>query len=159
MSTGSVCAFKLRSNRDQPHEKKVKNSFLAEKLFFLSLSLFLHFFGFYRLQPHYLSTPRFIYQVRTTPVIKKKRGDSNLAIFIVFVAMGRRKIKIQPIEDERNKQVTFLKRKHGLMKKAYELSVLCNCEVAVMIFSNNKLMQYSSKDMDTLLMKYTQVDR
>jgi MADS-box transcription enhancer factor 2B len=73
--------------------------------------------------------------------------------------MGRRKIKIQPIEDERNKQVTFLKRKHGLMKKAYELSVLCNCEVAVMIFSNNKLMQYSSKDMDTLLMKYTQVDR
>ncbi|KAI8084986.1 uncharacterized protein BX664DRAFT_338272 [Halteromyces radiatus] len=71
--------------------------------------------------------------------------------------MGRRKIKIQPIEDERNKQVTFLKRKHGLMKKAYELSVLCNCEVALMIFnSNNKLVQYSSDDMDKLLMKYTQ---
>ncbi|KAI8331587.1 hypothetical protein BC941DRAFT_456211 [Chlamydoabsidia padenii] len=71
--------------------------------------------------------------------------------------MGRRKIKIQPIEDERNKQVTFLKRKHGLMKKAYELSVLCNCEVAVMVFSSNgKLIQYSSKDMDQLLMKYTQ---
>ncbi|ORZ21144.1 myocyte-specific enhancer factor 2C-like protein [Absidia repens] len=71
--------------------------------------------------------------------------------------MGRKKIKIQPIEDERNKQVTFLKRKHGLMKKAYELSVLCNCEVAVVIFSsNNKLIQYSSDDMDKILMKYTQ---
>ncbi|KAI8344803.1 hypothetical protein BC941DRAFT_17244 [Chlamydoabsidia padenii] len=74
--------------------------------------------------------------------------------------MGRKKIKIQPIEDERNKQVTFLKRKHGLMKKAYELSVLCNCEVALMIFtSNNKLIQYSSQDMDKLLMEYTQVSR
>ncbi|CAO3588018.1 unnamed protein product [Absidia cylindrospora] len=71
--------------------------------------------------------------------------------------MGRKKIKIQPIEDERNKQVTFLKRKHGLMKKAYELSVLCNCEVAVVIFSSNKkLIQYSSDDMDKILMKYTQ---
>jgi hypothetical protein len=44
------------------------------------------------------------------------------------------------------------------MKKAYELSVLCNCEVALMVFtSNNKLIQYSSQDMDKLLMKYTQV--
>ncbi|SAL99760.1 hypothetical protein [Absidia glauca] len=74
--------------------------------------------------------------------------------------MGRKKIKIQPIEDERNKQVTFLKRKHGLMKKAYELSVLCNCEVALMVFtSNNKLIQYSSQDMDKLLMKYTQFQK
>ncbi|ORZ13072.1 MADS box transcription factor MEF2, partial [Absidia repens] len=65
--------------------------------------------------------------------------------------MGRKKIKIQPIGDERNKQVTFLKRKQGLMKKAYELSVLCNCEVALVIFtSNNRLLQYSSKDMDQL---------
>ncbi|KAI8370474.1 uncharacterized protein BYT42DRAFT_467437, partial [Radiomyces spectabilis] len=66
--------------------------------------------------------------------------------------MGRKKIKIQPIKDERNRQVTFLKRKFGLMKKAYELSVLCNCEVALIIFnSNNKLIQYSSHDMDKML--------
>ncbi|KAI9287499.1 hypothetical protein BC943DRAFT_318221 [Umbelopsis sp. AD052] len=71
--------------------------------------------------------------------------------------MGRKKIKIQRIADERNRQVTFLKRKHGLMKKAYELSVLCDCEVALIIFTaNNKLVQYGSTDIDKTLMKYTE---
>ncbi|RCH99289.1 Myocyte-specific enhancer factor 2C [Rhizopus stolonifer] len=69
--------------------------------------------------------------------------------------MGRRKIQIQPIKDDRNRQVTFLKRKQGLMKKAYELSVLCNCEVALVIIpANNKIIQYSSSDMDSLLTRY-----
>lgn len=72
--------------------------------------------------------------------------------------MGRKKIKIQTIVDERNRQVTFLKRKYGLMKKAYELSVLCDCEIALIIFnSNNKLVQYASTDMDKILLKYTEV--
>ncbi|GBP42078.1 Myocyte-specific enhancer factor 2 [Eumeta japonica] len=45
--------------------------------------------------------------------------------------------------------VTFNKRKFGVMKKAYELSVLCDCEIALIIFSsNNKLYQYASTDMD-----------
>ncbi|KAI8340446.1 hypothetical protein BC941DRAFT_417264 [Chlamydoabsidia padenii] len=71
--------------------------------------------------------------------------------------MGRKKIKIQPIVDNRNRQVTFLKRKHGLMKKAYELSVLCNCEVALIVFNpKGKLVQYASSDMDHILMKYTE---
>ncbi|ETN72370.1 SRF-type transcription factor, partial [Necator americanus] len=36
--------------------------------------------------------------------------------------------------------VTFTKRKFGLMKKAYELSVLCDCEIALIVFnSTNKL--------------------
>ncbi|KAG1081326.1 hypothetical protein G6F42_022990 [Rhizopus arrhizus] len=71
--------------------------------------------------------------------------------------MGRKKIKIQPIKDDRNRQVTFLKRKHGLMKKAYELSVLCDCEIALIIFNNNgKLVQYASTDIDKILMKYTE---
>ncbi|ORZ19599.1 myocyte enhancer factor 2D, partial [Absidia repens] len=68
--------------------------------------------------------------------------------------MGRKKIKIQPIVDNRTRQVTFLKRKHGLMKKAYELSVLCNCEVALIVFNpKGKLVQYASSDMDHILMK------
>ncbi|KAJ1668707.1 myocyte enhancer factor [Coemansia sp. RSA 1813] len=70
--------------------------------------------------------------------------------------MGRKKIKIQTIKDERNRQVTFLKRKAGLLKKAYELSVLCDCEIAVIIFSSqNKLVQYASTNMDKVLMRYT----
>lgn len=73
--------------------------------------------------------------------------------------MGRRKIQIQPIKDDRNRQVTFLKRKHGLMKKAYELSVLCNCEVALFIIpSNNKIIQYSSSNMEQLLDEFQQVN-
>lgn len=77
---------------------------------------------------------------------------------LLLLVMGRKKIQIQPIKDDRNRQVTFLKRKHGLMKKAYELSVLCNCEVALVIIpSNNKLIQYSSSDMNTLLEKFNEV--
>ena len=43
------------------------------------------------------------------------------------------------------------------MKKAYELSVLCDCEIALIIFSSsNKLYQYASTDMDKVLLKYTE---
>jgi hypothetical protein len=42
------------------------------------------------------------------------------------------------------------------MKKAYELSVLCDCEIALIIFnSSNRLFQYASTDMDKVLLKYT----
>lgn len=45
----------------------------------------------------------------------------------------------------------------GLLKKAYELSILCGCEVGIIIFSpNNKLYQYASSDMDSILLKYTE---
>ena len=43
------------------------------------------------------------------------------------------------------------------MKKAYELSVLCDCEIALIIFNSaNKLFQYASTDMDKVLLKYTE---
>jgi len=42
------------------------------------------------------------------------------------------------------------------MKKAYELSVLCDCEIGLIIFSGtNKLFQYASSEMDNILLKYT----
>lgn len=54
-------------------------------------------------------------------------------------------------------QVTFTKRKFGLMKKAYELSVLCDCEIALIIFNSaNRLFQYASSDMDHVLLRYTE---
>jgi len=71
--------------------------------------------------------------------------------------MGRKKIAIKKITDERNRQVTFSKRKFGLMKKAYELSVLCGCEVGLIMFTaNNKLFQYASSDIDRILLRYTE---
>ncbi|KAM3419538.1 hypothetical protein BST61_g2879 [Cercospora zeina] len=66
--------------------------------------------------------------------------------------MGRRKIEIKPIRDDRNRSVTFLKRKGGLFKKAHELSVLCSVDVAVVIFGHNKkLYEYSSSDINEII--------
>ena len=51
--------------------------------------------------------------------------------------------------------MTFTKRKNGLMKKAMELSVLCDCQIALVIFnSNNKLFQYSSGDINGVLKRF-----
>ncbi|XP_060857609.1 uncharacterized protein LOC132935157 isoform X2 [Metopolophium dirhodum] len=71
--------------------------------------------------------------------------------------MGRKKINISKIVDEKNRHVTFNKRKSGLMKKAYELSILCDCEIAIIMFDkSNKLYEYVSTDMDQMLLKYTE---
>ncbi|KAE8679837.1 serine carboxypeptidase-like 40-like [Hibiscus syriacus] len=59
--------------------------------------------------------------------------------------MGRGKIEIKRIENANSRQVTFSKRRAGLLKKAKELAILCDAEVAVIIFSNTgKLFEYSS---------------
>ncbi|KAL5171245.1 MADS-box transcription factor 1 [Glycine soja] len=50
--------------------------------------------------------------------------------------MGRGRVELKRIENKINRQVTFAKRRNGLLKKAYELSVLCDAEVALIIFSN-----------------------
>lgn len=73
--------------------------------------------------------------------------------------MGRKKIKIAPITDDRNLHVTFMKRKQGLMKKAYELSVLCGCDIGLIIFNKkNALHEYCSRDMGKLLLRYTETE-
>ncbi|XP_031264808.1 MADS-box protein SVP-like isoform X2 [Pistacia vera] len=59
--------------------------------------------------------------------------------------MAREKIKIKKIENVTARQVTFSKRRRGLFKKAEELSVLCDAEVALIIFSaTGKLFEYCS---------------
>eukprot|EP00475_Leptophrys_vorax_P034776 TRINITY_DN5658_c0_g2_i1.p1 TRINITY_DN5658_c0_g2~~TRINITY_DN5658_c0_g2_i1.p1 ORF type:complete len:440 (+),score=88.22 TRINITY_DN5658_c0_g2_i1:65-1384(+) len=68
--------------------------------------------------------------------------------------MGRKKIKIEKISDSKNRQVTFNKRKVGLLKKAIELSVLCDCEVSLLIFHSDKLYEYSSKPLGQCVQKY-----
>lgn len=49
------------------------------------------------------------------------------------------------IENATSRQVTFSKRRNGLLKKAFELSVLCDAEVALIIFSpRGKLYEFAS---------------
>lgn len=74
------------------------------------------------------------------------------------LTMGRRKISIAPISDDRNRSVTFLKRKNGLFKKAYELGILCSADVAVIVFNGpGKLFEFASGDIDQVLLKYSHV--
>ncbi|KAG6789647.1 hypothetical protein POTOM_005765 [Populus tomentosa] len=59
--------------------------------------------------------------------------------------MGRGKIVIRRIDNSTSRQVTFSKRRSGLLKKAKELSVLCDAEVGVIVFSSTgKLYDHSS---------------
>ena len=81
--------------------------------------------------------------------------------------MGRHKIPIKKIDDSRNRHVTFNKRKNGLLKKAMELSLLCDCKIALVIFERRpdkpaheslNLIQYSSGDIDDVLTDYALTD-
>ncbi|EER89250.1 hypothetical protein BDA96_10G059100 [Sorghum bicolor] len=59
--------------------------------------------------------------------------------------MGRGKVELKRIENKISRQVTFAKRRNGLLKKAYELSVLCDAEVALIIFSSRgRLFEFST---------------
>jgi MADS-box transcription factor, plant len=59
--------------------------------------------------------------------------------------MGRGKVQLKRIENKINRQVTFSKRRNGLLKKAHEISVLCDAEVAVIVFSpKGKLYEYGT---------------
>lgn len=72
--------------------------------------------------------------------------------------MGRGKIEIKRIENTTNRQVTFCKRRNGLQKKAYELSVLCDAEVALIIFSTRgRLYEYASSSVKSTTDRYKKV--
>ncbi|XP_022720955.1 floral homeotic protein AGAMOUS-like isoform X1 [Durio zibethinus] len=69
--------------------------------------------------------------------------------------MGRGKIEIKRIENTTNRQVTFCKRRNGLLKKAYELSVLCDAEVALIVFSSRgRLYEYANNSVKTIIERY-----
>ncbi|KAJ8769588.1 hypothetical protein K2173_005191 [Erythroxylum novogranatense] len=60
--------------------------------------------------------------------------------------MGRVKLQIKRIEKKTNRQVTFSKHRNGLIKKAYELAVLCDIEIALIMFSpSDRLSHFSGK--------------
>jgi hypothetical protein len=59
--------------------------------------------------------------------------------------MGRGRVQLKRIENKINRQVTFSKRRTGLLKKAHEISVLCDADVALIVFSTRgKLFEYST---------------
>ncbi|KAK4377950.1 hypothetical protein RND71_004246 [Anisodus tanguticus] len=59
--------------------------------------------------------------------------------------MGRGKIEMKKIENISSRQVTFSKRRAGLFKKAEELSILCDAQVGVIVFSStNRLYKFAS---------------
>ncbi|KAL2905826.1 MADS-box protein JOINTLESS [Bienertia sinuspersici] len=69
--------------------------------------------------------------------------------------MARDKIQIKKIDNATARQVTFSKRRRGLFKKAEELSILCDADVALIIFSSTgKLFEYSSSSMKTILERH-----
>nr|QOJ53899.1 FRUITFULL-like protein FUL3 [Tagetes erecta] len=72
--------------------------------------------------------------------------------------MGRGRVTLKRIENKINRQVTFSKRRSGLLKKAREISVLCDVDVALIVFSTKgKLAEYATDDsMGRILERYEQ---
>ncbi|XP_009150582.1 protein MADS AFFECTING FLOWERING 5 isoform X1 [Brassica rapa] len=72
--------------------------------------------------------------------------------------MGRRKVEIKRIENKSSRQVTFCKRRNGLIEKARQLSVLCGSSVAVLIVSSTgKVYSSSSGDSMAKILKHYEV--
>jgi hypothetical protein len=64
--------------------------------------------------------------------------------------MGRNKIKIEKIENTRIRQVTFYKRKKGLIKKSMELSLLCEAQILLCVLDKNEKLTTYISDSETL---------
>ncbi|XP_009766770.1 MADS-box protein AGL42 isoform X1 [Nicotiana sylvestris] len=71
------------------------------------------------------------------------------------IKMVRGKVQMKRIENLTSRQVTFSKRRNGLVKKANELSVLCDAEVALIIFSQKgRLYNFASSNMQKTIERY-----
>ncbi|XP_026417879.1 MADS-box transcription factor 23-like isoform X2 [Papaver somniferum] len=94
-------------------------------------------------------------QITTTTPGRREFTDTERKLEDRGRKMGRGKIEIKRIENATSRQVTFSKRRAGLLKKAQELSVLCDAEVALIIFSSTgKLFEFSSSGMKRTLSRY-----
>ena len=81
-----------------------------------------------------MTSQKHLNQEEEEGVNKRKRGE-----------MGRGKIEIKRIENRTSRQVTFSKRRSGLIKKTHELSVLCDAHIGLIVFSaTGKLTEYCS---------------
>ncbi|KAJ0259795.1 Agamous-like MADS-box protein AGL29 [Hirschfeldia incana] len=69
--------------------------------------------------------------------------------------MGRRKIKMEMVQDMNTRQVTFSKRRTGLFKKASELATLCNAEIGILVYSpGGKPYSYGKPNLDAVTERF-----
>ncbi|CAH8361684.1 unnamed protein product [Eruca vesicaria subsp. sativa] len=70
--------------------------------------------------------------------------------------MGRGRVQLRRIENKIRRQVTFSKRRTGMVKKAQEISVLCDADVALIVFSpKGKLFEFSAgSSLERILDRY-----
>ncbi|KAH1235895.1 Agamous-like MADS-box protein AGL29 [Glycine max] len=74
--------------------------------------------------------------------------------------MGHRKIEIAIVKDPNMRQVTFSKRRTGPFKKANELSILCDVEIAIVVFSiGNKPYSFGHPCVDVVATKFLQLQQ
>uniref|UniRef100_A0A7N0VFD4 Uncharacterized protein n=1 Tax=Kalanchoe fedtschenkoi TaxID=63787 RepID=A0A7N0VFD4_KALFE len=69
--------------------------------------------------------------------------------------MGRGKVELKRIENATNRQITFSKRRYGILKKAFELSVLCEAEVVLLVLSSSgHSYNFASHNVDRTIARY-----
>ncbi|XWS23178.1 hypothetical protein CRYUN_Cryun29cG0098700 [Craigia yunnanensis] len=73
--------------------------------------------------------------------------------------MGRVKLKIKKLENTNGRQATYAKRKHGIMKKANELSILCDVEIILLMFSptNKPSLCIGKRSIEEIIEKFSQL--
>lgn len=73
--------------------------------------------------------------------------------------MGRVKLKIKKLENTNGRQATYAKRKHGIMKKANELSILCDVEIILLMFSptNKPSVCIGKRSIEEIIEKFAQL--
>ncbi|KAL0318293.1 UNVERIFIED_CONTAM: Agamous-like MADS-box protein [Sesamum angustifolium] len=74
--------------------------------------------------------------------------------------MGRVKLKIQRLESLSSRQVTYGKRRAGILKKAQEISVLCDIDIILLMFSPTgkpSIFRGQRSNLDEMIAKYSQL--
>ncbi|XP_012839361.1 PREDICTED: agamous-like MADS-box protein AGL12 isoform X1 [Erythranthe guttata] len=74
--------------------------------------------------------------------------------------MGRVKLKIQRLESLSSRQVTYGKRRAGILKKAQEISVLCDIDIILLMFSPTgkpSIFRGQRSNIDEMITKYAQL--
>ena len=89
--------------------------------------------------------------------------DPSPYFWLIPNKMGKKKIeKIERIQNANQRKVCLCKRKKGLIKKAIELSVLCDLEIFMLVYDKShwRITHYGShEDFDIMNMFNSQLQR